>query len=281
MFSGLAKRFSKMQRETAAEPKALAEIPALPDAAKVQMLPDPAKYLFALDASNDLTISWDGDAEACDESRAIWRALRNALSGQTRLQPDIFAMRGMSGRRYRIFINDLISAIHNPRYLEIGSWAGSTACSAMCQNALSIVCIDNWSEFGGPKAEFESNIAAWANDKVDFRFIESDFRAVDYTALGPPFNVYLFDGPHAYADQYEGVLIAAPALTRTYIQIVDDWNWPDVRNGTWDAFQEAGIETPFWVDIRTSKDDTQPLLRNEHSQWHNGYFISVCRRPEK
>jgi len=46
---------------------------------------------------------------------------------------------------------------------------------------------------------------------VDFRFIESDFRAVDYSAIGR-FNVYLFDGPHQEQDQYDGIMVARTAL---------------------------------------------------------------------
>ena len=43
------------------------------------------------------------------------------------------------------------------------------------------------------------------------------------------FNVYLFDGPHAYQDHYDGLVHAAPALTRQFILIIDDWNWEPVR----------------------------------------------------
>ena len=39
-------------------------------------------------------------------------------------------MEGLSGRKYRSLINNLIQKIKDPRYLEIGTWLGSTACSA-------------------------------------------------------------------------------------------------------------------------------------------------------
>ena len=43
------------------------------------------------------------------------------------------------------------------RYLEIGTWKGSSICSAMCNNKITCVAIDNWSEFGGPKNIFLEN----------------------------------------------------------------------------------------------------------------------------
>lgn len=66
-------------------------------------------------------------------------------------------MDGMSGYKYRKFINLLISKIDNPRYLEIGSWKGSTLCSAISNNVVSATAIENWSQFDGPKDEFISN----------------------------------------------------------------------------------------------------------------------------
>ena len=55
-------------------------------------------------------------------------------------------MDGLSGRKYRSLINSLINKVKNPSYLEIGSWLGSTACSAAFKNKLTITCIDNWSQ---------------------------------------------------------------------------------------------------------------------------------------
>ena len=55
-------------------------------------------------------------------------------------------MEGLSRRKYRSLINNLVQKIKDPRYLEIGTWLGSTACSAAFKNDLKITCIDNWSQ---------------------------------------------------------------------------------------------------------------------------------------
>jgi hypothetical protein len=154
-------------------------------------------------------------------AKYLHNAYYEAETGTTRLPPWILDMPGMSGRGYRILINHLISAMGVPAYLEIGCHAGSTACAAICGNRLAATCIDNWSEFGGPEFEFFEHVDACLSPEIDFRFIESDFREVEFAGLGP-FNVYLFDGPHEENDQYDGITMAQPALAASHILIVDD-----------------------------------------------------------
>lgn len=204
-------------------------------------------------------------------------ALADAMNDVSNIDPAVISLHGMSGRKYRHFINNLIRKANNPHYLEIGSWAGSTLCSAISNNALRATAIDNWSMFGGPKESFEANLARFRTSKAYVNFIESDFRQLDYTTLGP-FNVYLFDGPHEYKDQYDALAFAKPALADTFIFIVDDWNWEEVRRGTQNAITELNFEVAYSVEIRTSLDGSHPEVSHENSDWHNGYLLSVLRK---
>lgn len=209
-------------------------------------------------------------------STAVKHSLETVVQKQE-LPFHIALIEGMSGTWYREFINTLVKAIDNPRYLEIGSWAGSTACSAIYNNQLAITCIDNWSEFGGPKEEFFSNVRKNSNKNTDFTFIESDFRAIDYSAIGK-FNIYLYDGPHEYQDQKDGVCIATNALDDTYILVVDDYNWSKVRNGTQDGIKALGYSVLSSIEIRTTEDDSHPVVSGRYSNWHNGYYIAVISK---
>ena len=78
---------------------------------------------------------------------AVVEAMQSALHGKTSLPSEVISMTGMSGVRYRIFINNCVKLVSNPSYLEVGSWAGSTLCSAICGNSVVAMAIDNWSEF--------------------------------------------------------------------------------------------------------------------------------------
>jgi hypothetical protein len=213
--------------------------------------------------------------------KLVRSALEKALADMTKLTPEILAIPGMSGRKYRCFINNLIEQLPEPRYLEIGSWAGSTLCSAIFCNDVDAVAIDNWSLFGGPADKFFQNLASFKG-RARVSFLEKDFRKVDFSSLGSTFgrfNVYLFDGPHNFQDQYDGVMMAQPTLEPCYVQIVDDWNWPSVRNGTMKAITDLGLHIDFMAEIRTSLDDKHaPPPVGRESDWHNGYFIAVLSR---
>jgi Methyltransferase domain len=208
---------------------------------------------------------------------AINNALNRALALDSKLPEPVLRMTGMSGRKYRRFINNLVSGLVDARYLEIGSWAGSTACAAMYGNHARIYCIDNWSEFGGPKEHFFQVTAACRSPDIQFDFQESDYRKVDYTSIGH-FNLYMFDGPHTYQDQYDGIRLAVPALDHEFVLIVDDWNWERVRKGTLDAVVDSKLRILGSVEIRTTQGgDDFPKIQMQHSEWHNGYFIGAVR----
>src|SRR4051812_41639855 len=148
--------------------------------------------LVARPGGTSPAIARSGRFEGRAEARQLTASFEAARAGRSRLSAEIRAIEGMSGQGYRTFINDFVAALADARYLEVGSWAGSTATAALYGNRVRAICIDNWSLFGGPKAAFQENMRRVVDDKIDFRFIESDFRAVDYAALGR-FNVYLFD----------------------------------------------------------------------------------------
>lgn len=231
-------------------------------------------------SAEETSIKLSGSFEASALGMAVRGALMRALAIDTKLPEWLITMSGMSGKKYRYFVNGLIEAMQNPAYLEVGSYSGSTACSAISGNTLSAFCIDNWSLFGGPKNEFDLNIKKVMADKIDFNFLEADFRQVEYEKIGK-YNVYLFDGPHEEKDQFDGIVCAQSALDESYILIVDDYNWLPVRAGTQGAIASLGLEVECAVEIRTTQDDTHPaLLAMEKSDWHNGYYIAVCKKSK-
>jgi hypothetical protein len=218
-----------------------------------------------------------GDFVANAQTINLLSSFKNAMALDHKLPEAIANMQGMSGKKYRYLINNLVQRTPAARYLEIGSWAGSTACSASFGNALSITCIENWVNFYGPKDAFMENINSIMTPQIHFEFIENDFRAVNYSQIGQ-FNIYLYDGPHSENDQYDGVMIAQPALDEIFTLVVDDWNWPEVRRGTNRAIAES-LEVICSLEIRTTQDDSHAQKAvQEHSEWHNGYFLAVCRK---
>ncbi|MCO6416758.1 class I SAM-dependent methyltransferase [Siccirubricoccus sp. KC 17139] len=214
--------------------------------------------------------------------RTVKQVLTEAMQAEIDRSQGIYAIEGMSGGRYRHFINHLVRALPQPRYLEVGSWMGSTLCAAIHGNAVQALAIDDWSQFGGPKEAFLANVQAHLTPEAQVGFLEGDFRQVPFATLAaqaPPYGIYLFDGPHEEADQYDGLARALPALAELFVFICDDWNWAQVRRGTWRAIADSGLETLFAAEIRTSLDNSHGTPGGKESDWHNGYFISVLRKP--
>ena len=203
-------------------------------------------------------------------------AMEYAFAHPSDLPRQVTDIEGMSGRRYRRTINSLVNSTPDARYLEIGSWTGSTAVAAMYGNAVAATCIDDWSYFGGRDA-FNANVSSILTPRIDFRMIEKNFRAVAYDAIGK-FNVYLFDGPHEEQDHYDGLAMVWPALDETFTLIVDDWNWSGVRTGTLRALKDAGASISSSVAVRTTLNDAHPCRGGKDSEWHNGCFFAVVER---
>ena len=115
----------------------------------------------------------------------------NAENNISKITEDILNIPGMTGKKTRHFYNNLLN-IADARYLEIGTWKGSSVCAAMCGNKAEVVCIDNWSQYGGPKEDFLLNFEKFKG-KNNASFIEDDCYAIDVSKL-QKFNIYMYDG---------------------------------------------------------------------------------------
>jgi hypothetical protein len=222
-----------------------------------------------------LTICGPADAPL---SLQVRKAFDQAMEGRSKLDERVLSFRGASGRKYRLFVNTLIGLLDNARYLEIGSYTGSTLCAAIADNKIRALVIDNWSQFGGPVQEFMNNVARLRGPGAKISILESDFREVDYANIGK-FNVYFFDGPHTERDHYDAINLALPALDDEFVLIIDDWDWGQVRTGTERAIEDNGLKKDLWIEIRTTMDGTTPAIGGEKSDWHNGYLVAVMTKP--
>jgi SAM-dependent methyltransferase len=207
----------------------------------------------------------------------IEAALNDAIAGIGKLPDSLLSLRGMSGRKYRLFVNNLISILDDARYLEVGILTGSTLCSAIFGNRVLATAIDNWSQFGAPKLEFLKNLESFRGPQAEVRVMECDFRKLDFSTIGT-FNVYLFDGPHELDDQRDAIERALPALDKEFVLIVDDWNWHQVREGTLRAIESAGFEEGYRAEIRTTRDGSHGRFFGAAGDWHNGYFVASLRK---
>lgn len=215
-------------------------------------------------------------------TKLIQKSYKKSLEYKSNLPDWILNLEGMSGKKYRHFINNLCSEIKDCRYLEIGCWKGSTSCSASYDNDIQAFIIDNWEEFGGPKNEFENNIKRCvdeSNSNTNIEFLESDYKEVDYSDLGK-YNIYFYDGPHKYEDQYNAIGLAYESLEDNFIFICDDWNWDFLREATRKSIEDLNLKTHMEMEIIVPVPDQNGNVFKD-SDWHNGYFIASFSKNKK
>lgn len=202
-----------------------------------------------------------------------------AEDGKSNIGPDVLSIQGMSGAYTRHFYNNLCS-MPNTRYLEIGSWKGSSIAAAMCRNSMdTCVAIDNWSEFGGPKDEFIDVFNRYKG-RNNATFVEGDcFDPTIIESLTPHrFNIYMYDGYHSEDAQYNALVKYMPCLDDTFIWVVDDWNAPEVRNGTFRAIRDTGVRVLWKQETRLTWDNSHTETSLARSTWWNGLAAFVVQK---
>ena len=180
----------------------------------------------------------------------------------------ILKMEGMSGKKTRHFYNNICS-MDDARYLEIGTWKGSSLCSAMYKNKMTCVAVDNWSEMWGPKEEFMSNFNKFKGEN-NATFIEKNCWDIDPNTIGK-FNIYMYDGNHTATSHFQALSHYLPCLDNEFIYLVDDWNWEKVRNGTMGSIKKNNLRVLYQKWIHTPSN-------HPSNDWHNGISIFVLKK---
>lgn len=205
----------------------------------------------------------------------VEKALQDADIYKSKITDKIINLEGSTGYKTRHFYNNIVN-IDDARYLEIGTWKGSSVCSAMYNNKAKIVCVDNWSQFGGPKEEFLGNFENFKGEN-DALFIEADCFKLDVSTL-PKFNIYMYDGAHGINDQSMALTYYYDCLDDIFIYIVDDWNWQDVREGTNDGIRKCNLKVLYQKEIRLTSDNSHTPHPEADTTWWNGMCVYILQK---
>lgn len=200
-------------------------------------------------------------------------AIQCADSDTTKLTSVQFEMEGMSSKKNRIFLNQLLSVdSESINYLEIGTWKGSTFVSAMYENKVnSAIAIDNFSQFDGNLTAFSMNCL---NSNIgNFSFINADCFNLDEKQLSSikDVNIYFYDGDHRHEDQRDAITYYLDKLQDVFILIVDDWNHPPVKTGTREGYEQTGL-------IVHKEWELPAEFNGDRNNWWNGFYVAVCEK---
>lgn len=160
----------------------------------------------------------------------VCQSVARAEAQKSCVSDAVLSIDGMSSPRIRHLLNNLCN-FDGCRYLEVGSWKGSTLCSALKNNRLDRACAyENFAEFTDNdhrqgatiRDQLLQNIEAHrGNNTVEL--VEKDFFESPPAASDRPFNIYLYDGQHTKETQYFQVERVKKSLNTISVMVVDDW----------------------------------------------------------
>lgn len=181
-----------------------------------------------------------------------------------RLGP-LLAMPRMSTFAVGAIINRAVERLQSGEaFVNVGVWHGFSLLAGMAGHAdRRCIGIDNFSEFGGPKAEFLARFDAARSERHEFH--EMDYRDYFAKVHEGPIGLYIYDGDHAYEHQLKGLEVAEPFLAKGCLVFVDDTNTPGPAEATRDFMAARSGRYRLIFDRRTAG--------NNHPTLWNGLMI--------
>lgn len=199
-------------------------------------------------------------------------------TGKAISQPIYSDLRGFSTVTLRSLVSALCNLqfeVRDTTYCEIGLYAGGTFCGSLSQHRpwLRAIGIENRSQqFEGEDMwpELNRNVDARRENAKEVRLFDEDAFTMDVLQLPGPIDILFYDGEHSYEATAEVLRRFLPALSSSFIYMIDDCNWEPVHAG----MREALVRAPVEVKRRWLLSDAYengPL-------WGNGVDIYVMRK---
>jgi hypothetical protein len=187
--------------------------------------------------------------------------------------PSIAAeIEGMTSIKIRYLLNQIVGIEENWLHLEVGCNKGATLISSLYNNLTAKgVAYEDFSE-NETKIILNENIGRYRPLIGDVNLIENDFFSVYENApYHGKFNSFFYDGVHSLFAHKKAVEISNEICTKTYILIIDDWNWYDVRTGTWIGISYIQPKSVIYWDLSSR-------FNGDKETFHNGIGLFVIEK---
>jgi hypothetical protein len=149
-------------------------------------------------------------------------------------------------------------------YVNVGVWNGFSFLAGLHGNPSSrCVGIDNFSQFKGPREAFMERFDERRGPAHEF--FELDYEDYFATRHDGPIGLYFYDGDHSYEHQLRGLQIAERFFGDRCIVLVDDTNWSEPYEATYQFIAESEREYEIVIDERTAGGG--------HPTWWNGLIV--------
>lgn len=211
----------------------------------------------------------------------ILESINASACGVSNFNESAFDISGLSSNRVRHLLNSLCSN-EGIKYLEIGSYLGSTFCAAIEGNELEAYAVDNWATDNLQPAENETEIerASYQDFRENAKRYKGDSKVriinADCKNLVPEdfiskVNLVFYDGDHSYDGQLESLETIKDLVEDTFILILDDANFAGVVESAEQFVRQNNFSVLF----------EQKLLNAIESDrmWWNGLHILILQTP--
>ena len=199
---------------------------------------------------------------------------------ESKFDADSYDIEGLTSDRVRHFLNNLCS-MEEAKYLEVGSYAGSTFFAATMNNDIPSFAVDNyicnvsparldvkWNGYSAPKKKFLNNRKKYKSGKL----IDKHIQDVNLFDLGnTKVNVVFYDGSHEYKDQKKALETVLPLTDDTFILVIDDANFKDVVESAKQFISDNKLTSLYENQLLTTKYE-------DATSWWNGLFVAVLKK---
>jgi len=141
---------------------------------------------------------------------------------------------------------------------------------------LTAIGIENMSQpFGKASVwdELIGNVFTYKTQAESCLLLNYDCFEIEHSDIPVPVDFYYFDGEHSKESQAKALPHYFDAMAPLFLFMVDDANWPSVREGTAEGFEalkdRVKIEHEWHLSGKQAQDD---------AVWHNGVAIYVCSK---
>jgi len=210
-------------------------------------------------------------------------ALTKSKNNESKISEKTKNLPGLTSEKVKHFINNLCE-LPDCKYLEAGVFQGSIFAAAVEKNNLVATAIDNFSESsiipmnsnvninsekGNNKEIFLKNIKDLVFNK-QVNIIDNNVFETDLNKILIKSNVIFMDIEHTYESHYNFLNKFYEKIDNTFVYVVDDWNWIQVRDATFKSIEDLKLKTLFKEEIFTKGED-----KNDY--W-NGLGIFVLNK---
>lgn len=211
----------------------------------------------------------------------IQDCIDRATLRQSNMTELAWAVPALESLQIRHLLNNVGSI--SERYLCVGTHRGGSFVSALCTNGnlKSATGVDSFASdeaYNSEKVEpeFYENVKLILPPSTEFKFVKGNAFGIDINQILGPIDLFEYDAGHSRTEQKNALIYYKPILADEFIYCCDDFNWGEVKAGTFEGIQEGGYEIIKDWELSNPPELDSEDHSNEH--WWRGYYIALLRK---